>query len=246
MPVKKEWFARWFDSPYYHILYKNRDVKEAEFFLSNLVRHLKIDPSTHIIDLACGRGRHAVYLNKLGYTVTGVDLSRQNIKAAEKFKNKNLHFRLADLRALPFENEFDYGFNLFTSFGYFDGEEMNRQVLKQFNKILKPNGFLLIDFFNAEKINPKSAYSEEKTVDGIHFKISKEICDNKIQKRIEFKTADKTCYFKEQVQLLSLADFEVLLEDSGFKITELFGNYTLDPFSTQRSERLIILSQKIS
>ena len=34
------WFAHWFDSPYYHTLYKNRDEKEAELFIDNLVKYL--------------------------------------------------------------------------------------------------------------------------------------------------------------------------------------------------------------
>ncbi|NQX98132.1 MAG: hypothetical protein HRT73_09675, partial [Flavobacteriales bacterium] len=36
-----EWFEDWFDSPYYHILYKNRDDKEAKDFISNLINYLK-------------------------------------------------------------------------------------------------------------------------------------------------------------------------------------------------------------
>ena len=36
------WFANWFDSSYYHILYKNRDEKEAELFIDNLIRNSKL------------------------------------------------------------------------------------------------------------------------------------------------------------------------------------------------------------
>ncbi len=63
----KKWFDTWFDTKYYHILYKNRDYSEAEHFISNLVNRLMIDKSDRILDLACGKGRHSIYLNKLGY-----------------------------------------------------------------------------------------------------------------------------------------------------------------------------------
>jgi len=59
-----EWFKSWFDSDYYHILYAHRDEKEAEVFLSNLIQKLKIKQGSSILDLGCGRGRHARLLKK--------------------------------------------------------------------------------------------------------------------------------------------------------------------------------------
>ena len=46
------WFANWFDSPYYHTLYKNRDEKEAQVFIDNLVQHLQIPKGSTLIDIA--------------------------------------------------------------------------------------------------------------------------------------------------------------------------------------------------
>ena len=40
----KEWFESWFNSPYYHILYKDRDESEARLFLDNLISFLKPPP----------------------------------------------------------------------------------------------------------------------------------------------------------------------------------------------------------
>ena len=73
------WFANWFDSSYYHILYKNRDEKEAELFIDNLVQHLQIPQGSTLIDIACGKGRHATYFNSLGLDVIGIDLSPNSI-----------------------------------------------------------------------------------------------------------------------------------------------------------------------
>ena len=57
-----EWFASWFDTPYYHILYKDRDYSEAQDFMDNLTNYLNIPEHGTILDLACGKGRHSVYL----------------------------------------------------------------------------------------------------------------------------------------------------------------------------------------
>ncbi|MFN5878833.1 MAG: SAM-dependent methyltransferase, partial [Flavobacteriales bacterium] len=68
----KEWFADWFDTPYYHILYKNRNDEEAAHFIENLIEFIQLDLGSRVLDLACGKGRHSVTLNKLGYNVLGV------------------------------------------------------------------------------------------------------------------------------------------------------------------------------
>ena len=72
---KNEWFKDWFNTSYYHTLYKNRDDKEAERFVKNLVNFTKLPLKSKILDLACGKGRHSITLNRLGMDVIGVDLS---------------------------------------------------------------------------------------------------------------------------------------------------------------------------
>lgn len=241
---RKEWFAEWFDSKYYHILYKNRNYQEAEAFLSQLINFLNPQLSDKIIDLACGKGRHSIYLNKLGYDVTGVDLSANSIKEASLFANEKLKFEIADLRNLPFENEFDIGLNLFTSFGYFDSDDVNKNVFSQFNKILKPNGIILIDFLNASKIYAQTNCIEAKEIEGINFQIHKKIENKRVIKTIEFNDNGNKNFYSESVQLLELSDFEKLVEQSSFKMLHFFGNYSLEPFNQENSDRLIIVAQK--
>ena len=64
------WYANWFNSHYYHILYNNRDEKEAEFFIDNLIKRLNLVTPSKLIDIACGKGRHATYFNTKGFDVT--------------------------------------------------------------------------------------------------------------------------------------------------------------------------------
>ena len=96
--TKTPWFENWFDSPYYHILYKDRDYKEAEIFISNLINFLKPPKESKLLDLACGAGRHSIFINKMGYDVTGVDLSKNSIDTALAHKNDSLQFDTHDMR----------------------------------------------------------------------------------------------------------------------------------------------------
>ena len=77
-----------------------------------------------ILDLACGKGRHSKYLYKQGFDVTGVDLSKESIDYAKQYQKPRLHFQVHDM-CLPYPQQFDAVFNLFTSFGYFEKEEDN-------------------------------------------------------------------------------------------------------------------------
>src|SRR3954470_11771431 len=93
-----EWYVDWFNSPYYHLLYKNRDHREANFFIDNLCRDLQLKPQAKIWDLACGKGRHSIALNEKGFDVTGTDLSQNSIHDAKNSENENLHFEVHDMR----------------------------------------------------------------------------------------------------------------------------------------------------
>ena len=88
---EKEWFTSWFDSPFYHILYKDRDYTEAQQFMDNLTNYLNIPEGGKILDLACGKGRHSIYLITLGYNITGIDLSANSITHAKQFENDVSH-----------------------------------------------------------------------------------------------------------------------------------------------------------
>ncbi|SHG12589.1 class I SAM-dependent methyltransferase [Pedobacter caeni] len=243
--MQRKWFQYWFNSPYYHILYSQRNDAEAEFLIDNLSAYLKPAADSRILDIACGRGRHSIYLNKKGYDVTGIDLSEQSIKYAQQFEQKHLHFFVHDMRKLAFINYFDIAMNLFTSFGYFETEKEHVSALKSFRKGIKHDGTLVIDYFNTNKIIKNLTQQETKTVEGIEFHLHKFVADGKIIKHINFEHRNKAFAFEERVQAFQLEDFKRMLEKSGLQISETFGSYGLEPFDEIKSDRLILICKKV-
>ena len=244
MDNNTNWFASWFDSPHYHILYKNRDYKEAEYFLKKLTTYLKPKSTDKILDLACGAGRHSIYLNKLGFDVTGVDLSPNSISVANESSNDRLHFDVHDMREIFKENGFNYILNMFTSFGYFETEEENIKMLKSVEQTLQPNGTFVLDFFNVHRVIRNLIKEETKEIDGLQFKIRKKLVDGRIIKHINFTENNQSFSFQEKVQAIDLIQFEHLFSLAGLKIMATFGDYSLEKYNQQHSERLIIIAQK--
>jgi SAM-dependent methyltransferase len=244
MQRQKEWFSEWFDSPYYHILYQHRDEDEARFFLNNLVHKLDIHEGQHLIDLACGRGRHAIYLHKLGFEVTGVDLSQASIQAASEHANDRLHFIVQDLRYLNLSKQYDIALNLFTSFGYFQHREEDLQVLKGIHGLLKTQGILVIDFFNQYKVLEQLVPHEQKRIGEIEFDIKRWFNEQFLFKQIGLKDGENRFEYVEQVQLINLDGFNEMLLEAGFEISHVFGDYALNGYNKLSSDRLIIVAKK--
>jgi len=240
----KEWFKNWFDSPYYHILYHQRNDAEAELFIDNLLAYLQPEPEASFLDIACGRGRHAIYLNKKGFSVTGVDLSESNILFAQEFQQESLHFFVHDMRKAFTGESFDTIFNLFTSFGYFDTFEDHVLALQQFNRSAKPNSILVLDYFNTTKIMKNLAPTAHKSIQGIDFSIVKEVLNDRIVKTIAFSDKGINYSYQERVQAFLKADFEKLFAQSGWIIEDCFGDYELNPFDEVHSDRLIFICKK--
>lgn len=240
IPTELNWFETWFDSKYYHILYKERNDEEAQLLMDNLTDYLNLPENAKVLDLACGKGRHAIYLNTLGLEVTGADLSENSILQASKFANETLQFKVHDMRE-PFEEKYDAIFNLFTSFGYFEDSSDNSKTIQAIHNSLTATGFAVIDFMNVEYVLENLIPEEIKTVDGINFHLKRYLKDGHIYKEIDFEDEGKSFHFMEKVQALRLTDFEQIMDAAGIYLLDIFGDYKLRKYDSSQSERLIMI-----
>lgn len=242
--MEREWFASWFDSPYYHKLYRDRNEEEAKCFIQALLKELDLPKGAKILDLACGKGRHSITLKEEGFNVIGADLSENSIHEASNHACDTLSFIVHDMREKIPHEAFDAIFNLFTSFGYFEDKMDNVAVLRSVHEMLRADGIFVIDFMNAQRVINTLVREEKKHIEGVDFAIKRSYDDHHIYKQIEFSDKGRDFEFTERVQALKIKDFEQLLSSNGFQILRTFGDFALNPFNEDTSDRLIIIAQR--
>jgi cyclopropane fatty-acyl-phospholipid synthase-like methyltransferase len=231
----------WFDSDYYHVLYKHRDYNEARNFIDNIVEYLDLKKGSKILDLACGIGRHSIYLDKIGFKVVGTDKSPNNIKKAKASHNQSLSFIQMEMID-DTNHKYDGIFNLFTSFGYVN-HDYNLKTIKNIERQLKDDGTVIVDFMNTLFVKKNLVIEETKVIDDLSFKIKRKSDGKHIYKEIKFQDK-KDYFFQEKVMDLSLKDFEDYLKRYNLKIIKTFGDYDLNEFDIKNSERLVMVIKK--
>ena len=240
-----DWFENWFGSPFYKILYQNRDELEAQAFIENLINYLQPLPASRMLDIACGEGRYAIQLADQNYDVTGIDISRISIEKAKAHENDCLHFYVQDMRFPFYINYFDYAFNFFTSFGYFTHTRDHSMAAKAFASALKKGGILVIDYLNYEHV--LSTLVPEETVQrgSYTFRIDRKLENNHILKTIFFTDADnKPRQYTESVAAFRLADFINIFKPAGLSLVSTFGDYQLNSYHPIDSPRMIMIFKK--
>jgi len=242
-----EWFEEWFDSKYYHLLYKDRNYEEAADFIDRLISYLDLPKDTKVLDVACGSGRHALQFSRSGFQTTGIDLSANSIKEAKTYSSENLKFAVADMRDFELQGRFELVTNLFTSFGYFSDLEDNLKVLQCISKHLSEEGIFVLDFMNTERIVSNLVAQSEKTVSDISFQLKRKYEDKKIFKEIKFvDEKGKNHRYEERVQAIMYDDFEELFRKAGMTIVSSFGDYGLSKRYSSDSDRMIFVLKKES
>ena len=238
------WFKNWFDSKYYHILYKKRNHAEAILLIDNLLNQINPPKNSMFLDLACGTGRHAIYLSKRGFKEEGFDLSKKSLEKAKQNENKNLKFYSKDIRNFKKNNTYNFVLNLFTSFGYFEDEKDNKKVFKNVQESLKRGGLFIIDFFNATKVISELKNYETKKIDDITFEIHKTYDKDFVYKEICITDRKNKHTFTEKVRLINKNQFIDYTKDLNMELLKTFGDYYLNDYHEANSQRLLLVFQK--
>ena len=242
----QDWYKHWFNSPFYHKLYFERDEKEARQFIERLLAYLQTKAESFMLDVACGRGRHSRFLAAKGFDVTGIDISADSIGYAKQFETEKLHFFQHDMRLPAWINYFDYAFNFFTSFGYFYTRREHDDAMRTIAQALKPGGKLVIDYLNVHYVEERLVHNEIKKIGETEYEIHRWHDEDFFYKKIIITdpSLTKPAEYTEKVAKFSLGDFTDMLSFQNMQVEQVFGDYQLNAYDVKKTPRMIIVAGK--
>lgn len=250
----KPWFEDLFSEDYI----KTMDQLAPEHLrleVDFIEESLGVEKQAVVLDLACGRGEHAIELANRGYSVLGLDLSAVALGVAHSGAARmrpngdstKPSFIRADMRDLDFEENFDGAYCWSTSFGYFD-DETNLGVLRKLYRALRQGGMLLIDVANRDFVAPRSPSLVWFEGDGC-------VCMDDMY--VDFLTSrlrvKRTAMFEDghsreleySIRLYSLSELGRMLHEVGFRVVEVTGHLAHPGvFFGTESPRLIVLAER--
>jgi len=240
------WYREWFGEAYLE-LYAHRDAGEAAVNVEGVLSLLAGERPRAVLDLACGTGRYTRALRERGLRTLGLDLSLTLLARGDALP------RVAgDMCLLPFADAtFDWVLNFFTSFGYFEDEEDNLQVIREAARTLAPGGLFLLDLFNVDQVLAALEPHEVVELEGRRVEIERwyDPESRRINKRIRLPDepapawAGRSKSFLESVRAYRREEVVEALEEAGLTVERTLGSFAGEPFDRD-SERLIVLARR--
>ena len=246
--MTRPWFETIFDERYPELFGPLEQDPEEE--VAGIVGLLSLPPGASVVDLGCGRGRHAIPLSRRGYRVTGVDLSEKMLGLARERAQRegaSVEWVREDMRKFVRRGAFDACLSLFTSFGYFNDEE-NELVIGNVSKSLKKGGTLLLDLRNAKK----GLAGEEDTETTVA------VPSGRLRLRVRFDRVTRRARAEHEltrpdgIRISSAFDVRVYSEEeltgmlrrSGMRVMTVHGSLDGAPF-TPGAERMVVIAKRL-
>ena len=237
------WWAGYFDERFLQIYRALLPDEEAEEEVGAAVAALGLDPPARVLDLACGWGRHAIPLARLGFEVTGLDLSEvllREARAAAEVARVDVGWVRGDMRSPPLAGGFDAVLSLFSSLGYGDSDDDDLAVLRAVRRLLRPGGQLLLETMHRDLVAREFVERDWwPGPDGEAVMVEREFDPVRGVSRewLRWGAVEK----HHTIRVRAASEWSGLLEQAGLTADAWYGGWELEPFSV-RSERLLVVA----
>jgi SAM-dependent methyltransferase len=237
------WYKEWFGTRYYKLLYGHRDEQDARAWVDVIVRRGEMRPGMRLLDLGCGRGRHARLFAEHGLVVTGIDLSSASIDDARS-EGTGVEFVVHDMRNPFAEASFDAVVCLFTSLGYSEDRADDQRAIANAALALVPGGLLVLDLLNGALVREGLVEEECQRTGDVIFTISRAVEGNDIVKRINVSEGNSSHQFMERVHAWTEHEVCAMVERAGLHIGSVTEGPEPRPFDEMRSPRIVVWARK--
>ncbi len=238
-----------YEDAYPRVAPQQISAQRLEAELDLIVRALDLPPGAPLLDLGCGYGRHAVPLARLGFAVTGLDLSRTSLRQARRSAREagvRVRWLHRDMRDIPLADYFPAVICM-GAFGVLETDEEDPRALIAVRQALMAGGKFLLDHKNREwQIRhfqptgrtemPDGALSEWRTeIDLIGgYRWDYEVFTKLGGARREYSVRER---------LYTLGELETMLKTAGLAVRQAWGDYGGGEYGLD-SPRMIVLAEK--
>lgn len=217
-----------------------------------------------VLELACGTGRLLVPLARAGAMLTGVDVSPAMLAVArEKVLRASQDARVklveADMRSYDLGRQFGLVMVGLNSLMHLETRQAQREAIETAARHLRAGGRFVIDIFNPDDGLPDSAQEGQ-----VYLHCLKVRTDQSQLLHFQSLSVDRgeqlvtvTNYYDDvdgdglvrrhlvpfRLRYLGVGELELLVEQSGLRIEDLYGSYDLEPFR-HGSPRIIIVGRR--
>jgi SAM-dependent methyltransferase len=218
-----------------------------------------------ILEVGCGTGRLLLLLAEAGHILTGLDLSKVALDAAEaKIKaaglTRRVSLRLADMRNFDLSQQ-NFALVLIPLNTFMHCHTIDDQLatLKAVYRHLRPGGQLVIDLFYPDPLLLAEAdgrlYFESETVDELtghtvqwYWRHDIDLAQQMrhltyILDEIDEEGLVRRVQISFSLRFVYRYEMELLLRASGFILETIYGSYELEPFHSH-SPKMIFVARK--
>ena len=246
---------RWYADPRLHskdyfLLYVPPGPEDTARHVEGLISLLELPPGARVLDLACGWGRIAVPLAERGYRVTGLDLSQAFLARGRedaKATGVDVDFQRADMREIPFTDEFDAVVIMGSAFGVLESDEEDQKALVAAARALRPGGrFLLHQTSREWVIRGFQAHDWQEREGGVLVFQERELnlleSRNYVRLTIVEPNGSRRAY-DHTFRFYTLTEFVGMLARAGLAYRAAWGGFDGSPY-TLESRHVIVLAEK--
>ncbi len=231
-----DWWENYFDKETIDLHKASLALGQTDTEARLLPNILEVESGDSILDLCCGYGRLAVPLAMAGYRVTGVDISStalDQLKSAAEENSVRIRAVQADMRSLPFTDEFDAAILMNHSFGVFHNDLDNRTVINACARGMRSGAVLLIELHNPATMSEFLGGAKGTDVVrmgrwDVNLDWSYIDSESVFQMRFVWHRGQRRIEKWHRLKIYDVQELESMCQESGFSRVEFYADLTGD------------------